>query len=97
MRLLALHSDFIEYEITKETSAAEELPDKFKKDRMKEVLAIPTMETISQRNPYIAEDGNGQKVMTLNELLPQICEKTKGMPLRPLALPTLFSKRPKFR
>lgn len=57
MKLLALHSDFIEYEITKETSMAEELPDEFKKDRMEEVLAVfTTVESVDEENPYITED-----------------------------------------
>ena len=57
MKLLALHSDFIEYEITKETSMAEELPDEFRKDRMEEVLAVfTTVESADEDNPYIVED-----------------------------------------
>lgn len=57
MKVLALHSDFIEYEITKETSMAEELPKELKKDRMEEVLAVfTTIESIDEDNPYIVED-----------------------------------------
>jgi len=57
MKLLALHSDFIEYEITKKTSMAEELPDEFKKDRMEEVLAVfTTVESVDEKNPHIIED-----------------------------------------
>jgi threonyl-tRNA synthetase len=57
MKVLALHSDFIEYEITKETSMAEELPEELKKDRMEEVLAVfTTVESIDEDNPYIVDD-----------------------------------------
>lgn len=41
--------------------------------------------------------GGGQKQMTLQELMGEIHEKTKKMPFRPLALPVLLSRRPKFR
>ncbi len=57
MRILALHSDFIEYEITKKTTMAEELPDSFKKDRMEEVLAVfTTVEAVDEDNPHVVED-----------------------------------------
>ncbi|MGD2250570.1 MAG: threonine--tRNA ligase [Candidatus Methanofastidiosia archaeon] len=57
MKVLALHSDFIEYEITKETSMAEELPEELKKDRMEEVLAVfTTVESIDEDNPNIVDD-----------------------------------------
>jgi threonyl-tRNA synthetase len=57
MKILALHSDFIEYEITKKTPDAEELPDELKKDRMEEVLAVfTTVEAVDERNPHITED-----------------------------------------
>jgi len=57
MKILALHSDFIEYEITKRTSMAEELPEEFKKDRMEEVLAVfTTVEAVDEQNPHIVED-----------------------------------------
>ncbi len=52
-----MHSDFIEYEITKSTSMAEELPEELKKDRMEEVLAVfTTVESIDEKNPDIVED-----------------------------------------
>jgi len=57
MRILALHSDFIEYEITKSTSMAEELLEELKKDRMEEVLAVfTTVESIDEKNPDVVED-----------------------------------------
>ncbi len=57
MKILALHSDFIEYEITRKTSMAEELPEKLKKDRMEEVLAVfTTVEAVDEENTHIVED-----------------------------------------
>jgi threonyl-tRNA synthetase len=41
--------------------------------------------------------GEGQKSMTTKELASTIHEKVKGMPFKPVALPVLLSKRPKFR
>lgn len=62
MRILALHSDFIEYEITKKTAMAEELPTELSKDRMEEVLAVfTTVESVDEDNPNIVED-------TVNEI-----------------------------
>lgn len=52
-----MHSDFIEYEITKSTSMAEELVEELKKDRMEEVLAVfTTVESIDEKNPDVVED-----------------------------------------
>jgi len=39
----------------------------------------------------------GQETMSLQELVTRVTDETQGMPFRPLALPVLLSKRPKFR
>ena len=61
MKILALHSDFMEYEITKKTSMAEEIPDMTGKDRMEEVLAVfTTVESVDETNPHVVEDASAE-------------------------------------
>jgi len=42
MRILALHSDFIKYEVTKKTKFAEDIDDSLKKNEMEECLTVFT-------------------------------------------------------
>lgn len=61
MKILALHSDFMEYEITKKTSLAEEIPDMKGSDRMEDVLAVfTTVESVDETNPHIVEDASSE-------------------------------------
>ncbi|MBU7044677.1 MAG: threonine--tRNA ligase [Theionarchaea archaeon] len=61
MKILALHSDFMEYEITKKTSMAEEIPDMKGSDRMENVLAVfTTVESVDETNPHIVEDASSE-------------------------------------
>jgi len=61
MKILALHSDFMEYEITKKTSMAEEIPDMKGSDRMEDVLAVfTTVESVDETNPHIVEDASSE-------------------------------------
>jgi hypothetical protein len=57
MKLLALHSDVIEYEITRRTSMIRELPDELKPGKLKEVLAaFTTVDAADEQNSCIVED-----------------------------------------
>jgi threonyl-tRNA synthetase len=96
MKILALHSDFMEYEITKKTSMAEELPDMAGKDRMEEVLAVfTTVESIDETNPHIVEDASSeissiaQKVNTTHIMLYPYAHLSSDLASAQKAIPLL--------
>jgi len=58
MRILALHSDFIRYEVTKRTKFAEEIDDGLKKNEMEECLTVFTSvekEDMTDMDAIVAE------------------------------------------
>ncbi|MFQ6121167.1 MAG: threonine--tRNA ligase, partial [Methanosarcinales archaeon] len=52
MQLLLIHSDYIEYEVKKRTSVAEDIEDSYKQNRMEDALtAFIAVESVDESNP----------------------------------------------
>ncbi len=70
MRILSIHSDFLEYEITGDTPAAEEITDEMKSDRMEEVLTVLiAVESVDEKDPdYVVENAREEIKSHLDQL-----------------------------
>lgn len=80
MRLLAIHSDFFEYEITSKTKIAEDIAAGVERGRMEEaVAAFLTVEDVDETNPHVVED----TAQSIEEIAGTV--KTKNIMLYPYA------------
>ncbi|OKY78449.1 MAG: Threonyl-tRNA synthetase [Candidatus Methanohalarchaeum thermophilum] len=70
MKLLLIHSDHFEYEVTEKTNVAEEISEELKKGKMEEVLAcFITVESIDEKDPdQIVEKSVNEIEDTLNKV-----------------------------
>lgn len=80
MRLLAIHSDFFEYEVTGKTKVAEEVTSGMERAKMEEaVVSFLTVEDIDEGNPHVVED----TAFAIEEIAGTV--KTKNIMLYPYA------------
>ncbi|MCS4540709.1 MAG: threonine--tRNA ligase, partial [Euryarchaeota archaeon] len=57
MRILLIHSDYIQFEAKQKTPVAEEVPEEMKKGRIEEVLVVFTaVEEIDEQNPSLVSE-----------------------------------------
>lgn len=81
MQLLLIHSDYIEYEVKKRTSVAEDIEEENKKNRMEDALtAFIAVESVDESNP---EEVVNRAVSEITEVANKV--KAKNIMLYPYA------------